>query len=439
MEQPKTSLFGRFWDSKPIRWSLLGILLPISGAVTAYAVTEPLPSAELFKAERIVEELPAVYVDTGTFQGSYWTEEVAQSGDSLADILVRLNVPADSIKQILSRAPIGSGVKQLPSGQTVSIRLDSMGDATDIQFFNDDDNGEKNLVAIQKINSKWQGSTSQIETETLPSLRSVIIKTSARGALAQAGVPVEVRESLNELFNNIVSLDSLSNGDSIRLLYKSLYFRGQEMATGDIMAAEITKAGKTYQAYYFDQGDEQLSSYYDQNGKALKQTGFINQPIQTTRISSPYGVRFHPVLHTVRMHTGIDYPAATGTPIHAPADGTVTFKGWKGGYGNTVMLQHSNGAETLYAHMSAFTPGNVGSSIRAGSVIGYVGTTGRSTGPHLHYEVRVNGQHVNPATIALPTPKLNNINMADFRKQQKTSSSTLAAVRNLPVTVAQLD
>ena len=439
MKQPKTNFLGRFWNNKPIRWSLLGILMPISGAVTAYAVTEPMPTTELFKAERIVEELPAVYVDAGTFQGSYWTEEVAQSGDSLADILTRLNIPADSIKQILSRAPSGSDIKQLPSGQTVSIRLDSMGDATDIQFFNDDDNGEKNLVAIEKINGKWQGSTSQVETESLPSLRSVIVKTSARGALAQAGVPVEVRESLNELFDGVVALDSLSSGDSIRLLYNSLYFRGQEMATGDILAAEITKNGKTYQAYYFDQGDDQQSSYYDQNGKALKQTGFITQPVQYSRISSPYGVRFHPVLRTVRMHTGIDYAATSGTPIQAPSDGVVVFKGWKGGYGNTVVLQHSNGAETLYAHMSAFAPGNIGSSVRAGTTIGYVGSTGRSTGPHLHYEVRVNGQHVNPATIALPTPKLNTINMAEFRKQQKAASGTLAAVRNLPVTVAQLD
>ncbi len=439
MTQPKTNFISRFWQNKPIRWSLLGILMPISGAVTAYAVTEPMPVNEVFKAERVVEELPAVYVDAATFQGSYWTEEVAQNGDSLADILTRLNVPADSIKKILGKAPTGSDVKQLPAGLTVSIRLDSMGDATDIQFFNDDDNGEKNLVAIEKVNGKWQGSTSALETEALPSLRSVVVKTSARGALAQAGVPVEVRESLNELFGDIVSLDSLSSGDSIRLLYNSLYFRGQEIATGDIVAAEITKSGKTYQAYYFDQGDEQQSSYYDQNGKPLKQNGFINQPVQYSRISSPYGVRFHPVLRTVKMHTGIDYAAPSGTPIYAPADGVIVYKGWKGGYGHTVMLQHSNGAETLYAHMSAYAPGNAGATVRAGSVIGYVGSTGRSTGPHLHYEVRVNGQHVNPATLALPTPKLNTADMAKFRSQQAAASGTLAAVRNLPVTVAQLD
>jgi murein DD-endopeptidase MepM/ murein hydrolase activator NlpD len=165
--------------------------------------------------------------------------------------------------------------------------------------------------------------------------------------------------------------------------------------------------------------------------------GFSNQPVDFARISSPYGVRFHPVLRTVKMHTGIDYAAPSGTPIKAPADGEIVFKGWKGGYGNTVMLQHSNGVETLYAHMSAFSP--AGGKVRAGEIIGYVGSTGRSTGPHLHYEARLNGQPVNPATVALPTPKLSQTEMAEFRRQQQDASNTLAAVRNLPVTVAQLD
>ena len=226
----------------------------------------------------------------------------------------------------------------------------------------------------------------------------------------------------------------------MRLLYNNMYFRGQQMGTGDILAAEIVKSGKTYQAYYYSQGkgDEESGSYYDQNGKSLQQKeGFNIEPVVYTRISSPFGYRVHPVLHTVRMHTGIDYAAPTGTPIKASADGVITFKGWKGGYGNTVMIRHSNGVETLYGHMSAFTPAE--GNVRAGEVIGFVGTSGRSTGPHLHYEARVNGQPVNPTTVALPTPKLTPTNMAAFRQQQKTANTMLAAVRGLPVSVAQLD
>lgn len=437
MTKQTFSLLGRFWRNKPVRWSLLGILLPVSGVMTAYAVTEPLPQPSLYQAERITEELPAVYVDSSAYQGSYWAEEAVEPGDTLTEVLTRLGVPQASIKTVLAKSPIDSKLKQLRAGQSVSVRLDSSGDVTDIQFFNDDDNGERNLVAIEKVNGKWQASASAVEMETMPSLRSVIVRTSARGAMAQAAIPVEIREALSEIFSNEFDLNSLQSGDTIRLLYNSMYFRGQEMATGDILAAEIVKNGKTYQAYYFAQDDDQGGSYYDQNGKSLAKGGFSTQPVAFTRISSPYGVRVHPVLRTVKMHTGIDYAAASGTPIKAPADGTVTFKGWKGGYGNTITLQHSNGVETLYGHMSAFAP--VSGSVRAGDIIGYVGSTGRSTGPHLHYEARLNGQPVNPATVALPTPKLSQTEMAEFRRQQQDASNTLAAVRNLPVTVAQLD
>ena len=161
------------------------------------------------------------------------------------------------------------------------------------------------------------------------------------------------------------------------------------------------------------------------------------QPVEYTRISSPYGLRVHPILHTLRMHTGIDYAAPEGTPIHAPADGIVTWKGWKGGYGNTIMLTHANGVETLYGHMSAYAP--IGNAVKAGDVIGYVGASGRATGPHLHYEARINGQHVNPTTVALPTPKMEQVNMAKFNQQRAKSDTMLAAIRNLPATVAQVD
>ncbi|MDO4907651.1 M23 family metallopeptidase [Neisseria sp.] len=431
---------GRFWQNKPVRWSIVGVLLPVSGMVAAYAVTDPQPQPEIYRTERVMEELPAVYVESGTFQGSYWAQEAVEPGDSLTDVLQRMGVSDEEIREVLARNSVDRSMIQLRAGQSVNVRFDASGNITDVQFFNDDDNGERNLVAIEKVNGKWRASSSAVEMETMPTLRSVQVRTSARGAMAQAGVPVEVRESLNEIFHDVVNVDELTGGDSIRLLYNSMYFRGQEMATGDILAAEVVKNGKTYQAYYYSQGkgDEESGSYYDQHGKSLRlHEGFNVKPVDYVRISSPYGVRVHPVLRTVKMHTGIDYAAPTGTPIRATADGVLTFKGWQGGYGNTVILQHSNGVETLYAHMSAFSPAK--GRVKAGDIIGYVGSTGRSTGPHLHYEVRKNGQHMNPTAIALPTPKLTPANMAEFRRQQQAHTATMAAVRNLPVTVTQLD
>jgi peptidase, M23 family len=439
IETTRFPLLRRFWHNKPIRWSLLGILLPVSGAMTAYAVTEPVPEYQGFKVERVSEELPAVYVETGNFQSSYWAQEVVQQGDSLADVLTRMGVPQTDIKQIMAKNSAERDMQHLRANQSVNIRIDASGQVTDVQFFTDEEL-ERNLVALEKVKGKWQASTSEVDMKTMPTLRSVVVRTSARGAMAQAEIPVEIRESLSEIFSDLLSLEDLKEGDVIRLLYDSMYFRGQQMGTGNILAAEIVKGGKSHQAYYYSQGkgDEESGSYYDQSGKSLQQkAGFNIEPVVYTRISSPFGYRVHPVLHTVRMHTGIDYAAPSGTPIKATADGVITFKGWKGGYGNTVMIRHSNGVETLYGHMSAFTPAQ--GTVRAGEVIGFVGTTGRSTGPHLHYEARVNSQPVNPTTVALPTPKLTPTNMAAFRQQQKSANTILASVRGLPVSVAQLD
>ena len=439
IETTRFPLLPRFWHNKPIRWSLLGILLPVSGAMTAYAVTEPVPEYQGFKVERVSEELPAVYVEAGNFQSSYWAQEVVQQGDSLADVLTRMGVPQTDIKQIMAKNSAERDMQHLRANQSVNIRIDASGQVTDVQFFTDEEL-ERNLVALEKVKGKWQASTSEVDMKTMPTLRSVVVRTSARGAMAQAEIPVEIRESLSEIFSDVLSLEDLKEGDVIRLLYDSMYFRGQQMGTGNILAAEIVKGGKSHQAYYYSQGkgDEESGSYYDQSGKSLQQkAGFNIEPVVYTRISSPFGYRVHPVLHTVRMHTGIDYAAPSGTPIKATADGVITFKGWKGGYGNTVMIRHSNGVETLYGHMSAFTPAQ--GTVRAGEVIGFVGTTGRSTGPHLHYEARVNSQPVNPTTVALPTPKLTPTNMAAFRQQQKSANTILASVRGLPVSVAQLD
>ena len=358
IETTRFPLLRRFWHNKPIRWSLLGILLPVSGAMTAYAVTEPVPEYQGFKVERVSEELPAVYIETGNFQSSYWAQEVVQQGDSLADVLTRMGVPQTDIKQIMAKNSAERDMQHLRANQSVNIRIDASGQVTDVQFFTDEEL-ERNLVALEKVKGKWQASTSEVDMKTMPTLRSVVVRTSARGAMAQAEIPVEIRESLSEIFSDVLSLEDLKEGDVIRLLYDSMYFRGQQMGTGNILAAEIVKGGKSYQAYYYSQGkgDEESGSYYDQSGKSLQQkAGFNIEPVVYTRISSPFGYRVHPVLHTVRMHTGIDYAAPSGTPIKATADGVITFKGWKGGYGNTVMIRHSNGVETLYGHMSAFTP-----------------------------------------------------------------------------------
>ncbi len=168
-------------------------------------------------------------------------------------------------------------------------------------------------------------------------------------------------------------------------------------------------------------------------GRCRRQRGRRVQPVSNARVSSPFGIRNHPILKTVKKHNGIDYAATTGTEIKAPATGKITFKGVQGGYGNTIVITHPGGVETLYAHMNGFGKVALGQTIQAGTVIGYVGNTGRSTGPHLHYEARINGQAVDPSSIALPTRNLNQRELAKFKDGIQQVEPQLAAVRHLNV------
>ena len=371
---------------------------------------------------------------------SYWRDEEVQEGDTLPMVLARIGVSEQNLQDFVQNSPINLKSLKLHEGKIVSAHIDAQQNVTDIQFFNDED-GERNLVAIEYADGKWQLRKTEGDTTTLPSLRSVVITSSVSGALGQAGVPIDVRITLKEIFADKINLDKLPEGSSVRVLYESLYFRGQEVATGNVLAAEVTANNRTYYAYYFENGDaDNGGNYYDENGEPLRQ-GFGGLPIESyTRISSPFGIRVHPITHTVRMHTGIDYAAPQGTRVLAPSDGVVSFRGWKGGYGNAVMLTHDNGMETLYGHLSAFISGvDVGTRVNSGAVIGLVGSTGHSTGPHLHYEVRINGQPVNPATVALPTPQLATADRAALQIYRGKVDEVMQAVRGLPVMVSQVD
>ena len=194
----------------------------------------------------------------------------------------------------------------------------------------------------------------------------------------------------------------IRKGDSFSLLFEQHYLDGEKLRDGKILAAEFTNQGNKYRAILFTD-PEGNSQYYSEDGKSMRKA-FLRSPVDFRRISSTFQrERFHPVLGKKRPHRGVDYAAASGTPIKAAGDGKVIFRGVKGGYGNTVVLQHGSNITTLYAHMSRFRKGvTSGSRVKQGQTIGYVGKSGLATGPHLHYEFRINGVHRNPLTVKLP-------------------------------------
>ena len=423
---------------KKMRWTAVPVAMALFGSVTAFAVSD---AKETHKPEftKVVERLAKPKLQQQPLVESYWREEQVAEGENFNSFLNRLGISDTEVHNLLAQKSFSPDLVKLRANQMVSIQADNKGGLSAIQFFSDDDDGEKILLALEKVNGTWQASANEVETVTLPTLRAVNVVTSARGALAQARVPVEIREAISEIFSDKFELDDLKEGDTVRVLYESHYFRGQEVSTGNILALEVGKTGRLYQAYYFDHGDN-TGAYYDHRGKALSKGEFAKIPVNATRVCLPYGTRFHPILKTYRMHSGIDYAAPSGTPIMAPADGVVSFAGVKGGYGNAIMLNHRKGMETLYGHMSAFVSGvSAGKAVKAGDVIGFVGSTGRSTGPHLHYEVRINGQVVDPSTVALPARTLSNTELVAFKGRVKSADQKIAAIRGLPVMVAQLD
>jgi len=262
-------------------------------------------------------------------------------------------------------------------------------------------------------------------------MRSGRILSSLYGATDSAGIPDKIADRMAETFStNIDFREDLRRGDTFSVIYTVNYRNGEPIAAGTLLAAEFVNAGKPYRAVLFRDpfGRE---DYYTPEGESLKK-GFLRSPLEFSRVTSSFSnSRKHPVYGFHRAHTGVDFGAPTGTRVKATGDATVAFAGRKGGYGNLVILRHHNGFETYYAHLSAFASGiRPGRAISQGQVIAYVGSTGASTGPHLHYEIRIAGRPQNPMAIKLPgSPPLATAQRARFLQQTADWSDKLGMLR----------
>ena len=222
---------------------------------------------------------------------------------------------------------------------------------------------------------------------------------------AQAGVPAPIIVEMSRMFSYSVDFQrEIHPGDTFQVFFDRKYdaASGAPVKEGDISFASLTILGKSHKLWRYKSADGTWD-YFDENGRSMKKF-LMKTPIDGARISSSFGRRKHPILGYTKMHSGVDFAAPRGTPIYAAGNGKVEIAGWTGGYGKFVRIQHANGYETGYGHMNGFASGiRPGVSVRQGQVIGYVGTTGRSTGPHLHYEISVRGKKVNPLGIKVPT------------------------------------
>jgi murein DD-endopeptidase MepM/ murein hydrolase activator NlpD len=232
---------------------------------------------------------------------------------------------------------------------------------------------------------------------------SATINSSLFQASAEAGLSDRVAFDLAEIFQyDIDFVLDIQAGDRFTVVYEEVFQDGEPLRIGNILAAKFVNAGREYRAvrYVDSQGRGQ---YYSPDGKSLRKA-FMRSPVQFSRVSSRFNLsRKHPVLNRIRAHKGVDYAAPTGTPVRAAGEGRVRFVGRQGGYGNVIELEHGSGVVTVYGHLSRFAPKlRRGQRVELAQVVGYVGSTGLATGPHLHYEYRVRGVHKNPQTVPLP-------------------------------------
>jgi murein DD-endopeptidase MepM/ murein hydrolase activator NlpD len=294
-------------------------------------------------------------------------------------------------------------------------------------------NGPKdNALVVEKRDGKLQADEKAQVLAPQIIMKSGEIRTSLFAATDAIGLPDAVATQMADIFGGDIDFHrDLRKGDRFSVVYEMLFSQGQPARTGRILATEFINNGRTYSAVWFESKDGQ--GYYTAEGKNIRKA-FLRSPLEFSRVTSGFSnARFHPILQTWRAHKGVDYGAPIGTRVKATGDGVVEFMGKQGGYGNLLVIRHQGRFTTHYGHLNGFALGiRKGARVSQGDVIGYVGKTGWATGPHLHYEFRINNVHQNPLAIALPSaPPLAAQQMAEFRQHADPLVYRLDRIRGM--------
>lgn len=326
-------------------------------------------------------------------------EIVVARGDTLSTVFAKAGLPSSAVHDVLASSKEAKQLSRLKVGQKLQIELTEAGELARLAS----PLSKLESVELRKTASGYAFKKEQIKPETDTAYAYGRIDSSLFLAAKRAGLSHNLTMDLANIFGYDIDFAmDIRKGDSFEVVYEEKSIDGQRVGTGNILAARFINRGKSYTAvrYTNKQGN---TSYYTADGESMRKA-FIRTPVDFARISSRFSNgRKHPILNKIRAHKGVDYAAPSGTPIKSAGDGKVILAGRNGGYGNTVIIQHGQRYKTLYAHMQGFAKGvRNGATVKQGQIIGYIGTTGLSTGPHLHYEFQVDGKHVDPLGLKLP-------------------------------------
>ncbi len=432
----------------PKRLTALITALMLGGGGGAFAVANLAPDPSDLPVREVTEVVQAapLYVMPDVLEIQPLTlfrSDTTRSRDTADTLLKRLGIDdaaaaafirSDATARKLLLGQSGRNVTAETSDTNSLIKLSA-------RWSTNDDNTFQRLV----IEATAKGFSSRIETAPLKvstQLSSGTIQSSLFAATDDAGLPDAVAVQLAEIFSGDIDFHrALRRGDRFSVVYETLEGDGEALRTGRVLSAEFVNNAKVFQAMWFQDtlagSAVAKGNYYSLDGESRRRA-YLASPMEFSRVTSSFKMRMHPILKTLRAHNGIDYGAPTGTPVRSVGDGTVEFAGVQNGYGNVVILKHRNNQTTLYAHLSRIDV-RKGASISQGQNIGAVGSTGWATGPHLHFEFRVNGVYQDPMTIARENDSvpLSANAKAAFARLAAENKLALAAAASIQQTSAQ--
>lgn len=360
-----------------------------------------LDPADMVSMPLLVPQL-AAHAHVVASQAPAWKTVTVESGQTLSQIFDSLGLGYSALNRIIAKPEDATALRQLHPGDELDLRINRDGSLDAIRF----DRNADTRVVLTLGDDQIHERIVQRKVERRVHAGQASIKSSLFAAGADAGMSEAMVIELADVFKyDIDFIKDLRKGDHFSVIYDEVWRDGEKLYPGQILGAEFYNRGHRYTAYRFEMPDGSFA-YYDEDGRPL-QRALMRTPVKFSRISSVFRLhRKHPILGYTRAHKGVDYAAPRGTPIHAAGNGRITFRSRARGYGNFIVIKHNDKYSTAYGHMNRFAKGeHVGSHVRQGQVIGYVGMTGLATGPHLHYEVRVRGHQVNPLTVTMPKPK----------------------------------
>lgn len=414
----------------PAKAGLIGGLVVLLATAAAFGTAPGSTPVDIPRTD-VTQEIPnAVEAVTATAgDNRFAREDRIRTGDTVEALIAHLGVTETGIVERLRLLPQASGLfRQLSPGKPVSAVTNGNGELLNLTF---PLNGSDRAVQFIRSEAGVQVEERPIGLEIQSVMKSAEIRYSLFGATDAAGIPDTIATQLADIFGGDIDFHrDLRKGDRFSVSYEVVQAHGKPVRTGRILATEFINNGKTYRAVWFGTEDGK-GGYYTPEGKSLRKA-FLRSPLEFSRVTSGFSTsRFHPVLQTWRAHKGVDYGAAVGTRVRATADGVVEFAGVQGGYGKVLILRHQGRYSTVYGHLSAFAKGlKAGSRVSQGDIIAFSGVSGLASGPHLHYEFRVDGVHQNPLTVALPgSPPLPPQQMGSFRQRSQLELARIELIR----------